>query len=400
MSHTPNEKKTNRNRSRRNELLETQVDQEADNLNEEDEQLDLKHLAPVSIVGNPNKWPEPNSYPIDIERNVNFNGVVKKDTEIFNNYYKYNKKGHFVWTNQLVIRNEIDKEFDQTSSALAMRNFKANVCDLKNPENSFYLKSISKLGLGLFAKHDIPKGECVGEYTGELITDKEAGKRLAKYERKNLSNYTYSTCTDSLSIDAQRMGNHTRFINHSCEPNCVAKSIIVDGIPRRMMITTEIIGKDEQLFLNYSRAYFIGMICECNTSSCFMPDVYKMIKQYPGGPWGVGLKLRAQQSNNDDKDVLIDEDEIYETDMQGDMPGVEMIEMSEENKVLRKQLTGSYNDKLECFDERDNENDDESSSDDSSEFSEEFDDHIMYYAEREQQRRKKRGRSSSSDEYY
>jgi len=386
------------------ELLEI-LNQEADNLSEDeqsdvDKQLDLKHLAPVSIVGKPNEWPEPNSFPIHIEINKNFRGIVPNETKIFNNYYKYNKKGHFVWTNQLVIRNEIDKEFDQTSSALAMRNFKANVCDLKNPENSFYLKSISKLGLGLFAKHDIPKGECVGEYTGELITDKEAGKRLAKYERKNLSNYTYSTCTDSLSIDAQRMGNHTRFINHSCEPNCVAKSIIVDGIPRRMMITTEIIGKDEQLFLNYSRAYFIGMICECNTSSCFMPDVYKMIKQYPGGPWGVGLKLRAQQSNNDDKDVLIDEDEIYETDMQGDMPGVEMIEMSEENKVLRKQLTGSYNDKLECFDERDNENDDESSSDDSSEFSEEFDDHIMYYAEREQQRRKKRGRSSSSDEYY
>ena len=245
-------------------------------------------------------------------------------------------------------------------------------------------------------------GECVGEYTGELITDEESDERVLKYEKKNLSNYTYSTCTDSLSIDAQRMGNHTRFINHSCEPNCVAKSIIVDGIPRRMMITTEIIGKDEQLFLNYSRAYFIGMICECNTSSCFMPDIYKNNKTNPGNMWEMVFNWRAERNKAEqaDENVLIDEDEIYETDMQGDMPGVEMIEMSEENKVLRKQLTGSYNDKLECFDERDNENDDESSSDDSSEFSEEFDDHIMYYAEREQQRRKKRGRSSSSDEYY
>ena len=144
------------------ELLEI-LNQEADKLDEDeqsdvDKQLDLKHLAPVSILDKPNEWPEPNSFPIHIEINKNFRGIVPNETKIFNNYYKYNKKGHFVWTNQLVIRNEIDKEFDQTSSALAMRNFKANVCDLKNPENSFYLKSISKLGLGLFAKHDIPKG--------------------------------------------------------------------------------------------------------------------------------------------------------------------------------------------------------------------------------------------------
>ena len=188
MSPPPKRRKINQNRSRNNdellEILNQETDnfsvdeqnrsatidelleilnQEADKLDEDeqsdvDKQLDLKHLAPVSILDKPNEWPEPNSFPIHIEINKNFRGIVPNETKIFNNYYKYNKKGHFVWTNQLVIRNEIDKEFDQTSSALAMRNFKANVCDLKNPENSFYLKSISKLGLGLFAKHDIPKG--------------------------------------------------------------------------------------------------------------------------------------------------------------------------------------------------------------------------------------------------
>merc|ERR1711931_385726 len=102
------------------EILEI-FNQEADKLDEDeqsdvDKQLDLKHLAPVSIVGKPNEWPEPNSFPIHIEINKNFRGIVPNETKIFNNYYKYNKKGHFVWTNQLVIRNEIDKEFDQTSS--------------------------------------------------------------------------------------------------------------------------------------------------------------------------------------------------------------------------------------------------------------------------------------------
>jgi len=280
---TRNQTKKNRNRSRNDEELLETVDQEANNVseveqpNEEDEQLDVKHLAPLSIEGITNKWPEPISFLLYTDENSS--GNLEKMPDIYENHYKYNTEGHFVWTNQLVNRYKIGKNtLVYTYDALKksenkMGKLKATVCDLENPEKSFYLKSVGNLGLGLFAKHGIPKDECVGEYTGELITSEAANKRRAKYRRKNLSSYFYTAQDDKnddrMVIDAQAMGNHTRFINHSCEPNCVSKSIIVDGVPRRMMITTKSINKGEQLYLNYGNEYFTDFKCECNTDTCF-----------------------------------------------------------------------------------------------------------------------------------
>jgi len=350
MSHTPNEKKTNRKSNRNeDELLETQVDQEADNLNEveqsneEDEQLDLKHLAPVSIVGNPNKWPEPNSYPIDIERNVNFNGVVKKDTEIFNNYYKYNKKGHFVWTNQLVnqISNEpLVKTGDAPkNSKNKIKRLKATGCDLKNPEKSFYLKRVENLGLGLFAKHGIPKGQCVGEYTGELITLEEKNEREAEYKKRNLSSYFYKATDDEQDytwiIDGQAMGNHTRFINHRCDPNCTTKSTTVGGFPRRWIIATKSIDKGEQLYLNYGINYFTdaGFKCQCSTLSCFGNDQEDNPENNP--------EDNPENSPRRNQEIP-PEDEIEENEsvIVKDMRVVPKTkEMGEGNTLLEQQLT-------------------------------------------------------------
>jgi len=352
MSHTPNEKKTNRKSNRNeDELLETQVDQEADNLNEveqsNDEQLDLKHLAPVYIVDKPNKWPEPNSYPIDIERNVNFNGVVKKDTEIFNNYYKYNKKGHFVWTNQLVnqISNEpLVKTGDAPkNSKNKIKRLKATGCDLKNPEKSFYLKRVENLGLGLFAKHGIPKGQCVGEYTGELITLEEKNKREAEYKKRNLSSYFYKATDDEQDytwiIDGQAMGNHTRFINHRCDPNCTTKSTTVGGFPRRWIIATKSIDKGEQLYLNYGINYFTdaGFKCQCSTLSCFGNDQEDNPENNP--------EDNPENSPRRNQEIP-PEDEIEENEsvIVEDMRVVPKTkEMGEGNTLLKQQLTAKGN---------------------------------------------------------
>ena len=124
-------------------------------------QLDLKHLAPISLEGEVYRWPEPNRLPIYKKVNKKFRGEVTKVMKrVFSNYYKLNQNGHFVWTNQLVINGEIDLNFrrEELNNCFNLNNFKANVCDLKNPENSFYLQKVGNLGLGLFAKHDIPRG--------------------------------------------------------------------------------------------------------------------------------------------------------------------------------------------------------------------------------------------------
>ena len=125
----------------------------------DDVQLDLKHLAPISLEAELYKWPEPNRLPIYKKVNENFRGeITKAKKRVFSNYYKLNQNGHFVWTNQLVINGEIDLNFQRTDDIFKLNNFKANVCDLENPENSFYLQRVGNIGLGLFAKHDIPRG--------------------------------------------------------------------------------------------------------------------------------------------------------------------------------------------------------------------------------------------------
>ena len=63
-----------------------------------------------------------------------------------------------------------------------------------------------------FFKFKFQTGECVGEYTGELITRQEEAVRQNIYERRELSNYFYATCAQNLTIDASAMGNHTRFL--------------------------------------------------------------------------------------------------------------------------------------------------------------------------------------------
>lgn len=66
-------------------------------------------------------------------------------------------------------------------------------------------------------------GTFVDEYMGEVIDQNEMIKRMKKILYKN-NNYMVQLKHDEI-IDATRKGNITRFINHSCEPNCVAEKV-------------------------------------------------------------------------------------------------------------------------------------------------------------------------------
>ena len=66
------------------------------------------------------------------------------------------------------------------------------------------------------------------------------------------------------------MGNHARFINYSCNANCIAKHYLVtdDGFQKVIIVATKDINKDEQLFLNYGKQCFSNMACRCNNKNC------------------------------------------------------------------------------------------------------------------------------------
>ena len=76
-------------------------------------------------------------------------------------------------------------------------------------------------GKGVFALTSIPAGEIIIEYTGEIIDWKEALRRHP-HDPKDPNHTFYFHINENHVIDALYGGNSSRWINHSCEPNCEA----------------------------------------------------------------------------------------------------------------------------------------------------------------------------------
>lgn len=76
-------------------------------------------------------------------------------------------------------------------------------------------------GKGVFALVDIARGTRIIEYTGEVITWPEALRRHP-HDPQDPNHTFYFHIDDNHVIDALHGGNASRWINHSCQPNCVA----------------------------------------------------------------------------------------------------------------------------------------------------------------------------------
>jgi len=76
-------------------------------------------------------------------------------------------------------------------------------------------------GKGVFALQAIPAGTRLIEYTGALITWPEALRRHP-HDPAQPNHTFYFHIDDKNVIDASEGGNASRWINHSCDPNCQA----------------------------------------------------------------------------------------------------------------------------------------------------------------------------------
>ena len=76
-------------------------------------------------------------------------------------------------------------------------------------------------GKGVFARVDIPAGETIIEYVGEIISWKEALRRHP-HDPSDPNHTFYFHIDETRVIDALYGGNSSRWINHSCAPNCEA----------------------------------------------------------------------------------------------------------------------------------------------------------------------------------
>lgn len=106
-------------------------------------------------------------------------------------------------------------------------------------------------GKGVFALTDIPKGTRLIEYVGRRIPEKLADEVYADVEGQPSHTFLFAL-DDGSVIDGTHGGNTSRWINHSCQPNCEAVGEDVAGKERIYIETIRNIKAGQELNYDYS----------------------------------------------------------------------------------------------------------------------------------------------------
>ena len=126
-------------------------------------------------------------------------------------------------------------------------------------------------GKGVFALQDLAEGETVIEYVGEIISWDEAQDRHP-HDPKDPNHTFYFHVNEDRVIDALFGGNSSRWINHSCNPNCEADEdndrIFIKAI--RNIKAGEELNYDYGLIIDepYTKKLKAEYPCWCGAKNC------------------------------------------------------------------------------------------------------------------------------------
>jgi hypothetical protein len=127
-------------------------------------------------------------------------------------------------------------------------------------------------GWGLVAMGSVKTGELVQEYMGDVIDEATKETRLKEWtkEHPNDPNFYIMALPAGWYIDARHEANLSRFINHSCGPNCKLLTVNVKGYMRVGIYATRDIAAGE--FLNYDYHFDTKhgdkFLCRCGAKNC------------------------------------------------------------------------------------------------------------------------------------
>lgn len=127
-------------------------------------------------------------------------------------------------------------------------------------------------GWGLCPIGNVEKGALVQEYVGDVVDSKEKEQRLIRWseDHPNDTNFYVMALQSGWFIDARDVANLSRFVNHSCEPNCRLLQINVNGRMRCGIFALRDIDAGEFLSYDYHFDTRQGdrFVCCCGSRHC------------------------------------------------------------------------------------------------------------------------------------
>ncbi|TIA80531.1 SET domain-containing protein [Aureobasidium pullulans] len=159
-------------------------------------------------------------------------------------------------------------------AGLGVRMERANKADKKSASYLFNagveVVKTQDRGFGVRACRSYEPNQIITEYTGEIITPNEAGRRIRE-DYKDKADYYQMEFDQGMILDATK-GSIARFVNHSCEPNCRMLKRFVSGQPRMALFAGDRgILTGEELTYDYNfDPYSVKNVqeCRCGATNC------------------------------------------------------------------------------------------------------------------------------------
>ncbi|GFS70950.1 histone-lysine N-methyltransferase SETD2 [Nephila pilipes] len=147
-------------------------------------------------------------------------------------------------------------------------------CSNKRFQKRLYAKVESfktqKKDWGLKLLEDVPMGNFVIEYVGEVLSRHDFKQRVKQYAREKSNHYYFMALKTDEIIDATNKGNLSRFMNHSCDPNCETQKWTVNGELRIGFFAKRDLKAGEELTFDYQFQRYgrEAQKCYCESELC------------------------------------------------------------------------------------------------------------------------------------